>query len=71
VPDLAPAPLCGDDKVQGPKAHVHARDPADAVASHPKPDESDKCAKAPTWCANCQCFELSTSKFVFYVWPGW
>jgi hypothetical protein len=40
-------PLCGDDKVKGPETHMHARDPVDAVASHPKPDESDETCKAP------------------------
>ena len=30
--------FCRDDEVQVPKAHVHARDPTDAVTSHPRPD---------------------------------
>jgi hypothetical protein len=39
-------PLYGDDEVQGPETHMHAWDPVDAVASHPKPDESDEMHKA-------------------------
>jgi len=30
--------FCRDDKVQVPKVHVRARDPANAVTSHPRPD---------------------------------
>jgi hypothetical protein len=39
--------FCGDDEVRGPEAHVRARDIADAMGSHPKPDESDETRKGP------------------------
>ena len=52
-----------DDEVQVTKMHVCAWDPADYVASHPRPDLEH--AKAPTWRANCRCFEQTpASKFI-------
>ena len=36
-----------DDEVQVPKVHVHARDPADAVTSHPRPDVDVETRKKP------------------------
>ena len=55
-----------DDEVQVTETHVCARDPVDYVASHPWPDMER--TKAPTWRANCRCFEQTpTSKFIFVV----
>ena len=52
-----------DDEVQVTEMHVCARDPADCVVSHPRPDLER--AKAPTWRANCQCFKQTpASKFM-------
>ena len=52
-----------DDEVQVTKTHVCAWDPADCVVSHPWPDLER--AKAPTWHANCRCFEQTpASKFI-------
>ena len=52
-----------DDEVQVTEMHVCARDPANCVASHLRPDLER--AKAPTWCANCRCFEQTpASKFI-------
>ena len=52
-----------DDEVQVIKTHVCAWDPADCVVSHLRTDL--ECAKAPTWCANCRCFEQTlASKFI-------
>ena len=52
-----------DDEVQVTKTHVCAQDPADYVASHPRPNLER--AKAPTWHANCRCFEQTlASKFM-------
>ena len=52
-----------DDEVQVTEMHMSAQDPADCVVSHLRPDL--ECAKAPTWCTNCRCFEQTlASKFV-------
>ena len=52
-----------DDEVHVTETHVCAWDLADCVVSHPRPDL--ECAKAPTWRANCRCFEQTpTSKFI-------
>ena len=52
-----------DDEIQAPEMHVCAWDPANVVVSHPRPGLER--AKAPTWRANCQCFEQTpASKFV-------
>ena len=52
-----------DDEVQVTKMHVCALDLADRMVSHPRPDL--ECAKAPTWRANCRCFEQTpASKFI-------
>ena len=39
--------LHGDDKVHAPEAHVHARDLANAVASHLWPIVDDETRKSP------------------------
>ena len=39
--------LCCDNEVQVPKAHVHARDLADAVNSHPRPGVDVETRKRP------------------------
>ena len=39
--------LHGDEEIQAPEAHVRARDPADAVASHPWPVADDETRKRP------------------------
>ena len=52
-----------DNEVQVTEMHVCAWDPADCMASHPRLDLEH--AKAPTWRANCRCFEQTpTSKFI-------
>ena len=52
-----------DDEVQVAETHVCARDPADCVASHPRPDLER--AKAPTWPANCRYFKQTlASEFI-------
>ena len=52
-----------DDEIQVPKMHVCAWDPTDVVVSHPWPGLEH--AKAPTWRANCRCFEQTrASKFI-------
>ena len=52
-----------DDEVQVTETHMYAWDPADCVASHLRPDLER--AKAPTWRANCRCFEQApASKFL-------
>ena len=52
-----------DDEVQVTEMHVCARDPADCVVNHPRPDLEH--AKAPTWRVNCRCFEQApASKFI-------
>ena len=52
-----------DDEVQVTKTHMCAQDLADCVVSHSRPDL--ECAKAPTWRANCGCFEQTpASKFL-------
>ena len=58
--------LCHNDEVHVPEAYVRARDPADAMTSHPRPDvdvETRKklLADAPT----VGVFGPPTSKFVF------
>ena len=60
-----------DDEVQVTDTHVCARDPADCMVSHPRPDLER--AKAPTWRANCRSFEQTpTSKFILLrVRLGW
>jgi len=60
-----------DDEIQVPKMHVCAWDPADVVVSHPWPGLER--AKAPTWRANCRCFEQTpASKFIILrVRLGW
>ena len=55
-----------DDEVQVTETHVCARDLADCMVSHPRPDL--ECAKSPTWRANYRCFEQTpTSKFIFVM----
>ena len=39
--------LCRDDEVQVPKAHVRARDPADAMTRHPRLDVDVEMRKKP------------------------
>ena len=39
--------LRGDDEVQAPEAHKHARDRVSSVASHPQPTEFDETHKTP------------------------
>ena len=52
-----------DDEVQVTETYVCARDPTDCVASHPRLDLER--AKAPTWRADCRCFEETpTSKLI-------
>jgi len=52
-----------DNEVQVTETDVCARNPADCVVSHPRPDLER--AKSPTWRANCRCFEQTpASKFV-------
>ena len=59
-----------DDEVQVTEMHVCARDLADCVASHRRPDLER--AKAPTWRTNCPYFEQTpTSKFIFVVRQAW
>jgi len=36
-----------NNEVQVPEAHVHARDPADAMTSHPRPNVDIKTRKKP------------------------
>jgi hypothetical protein len=41
-------PLRGNDEIQAPEAYAGARDPADVVASHPRPrNGSDETRKGP------------------------
>ena len=55
-----------NDKILVPKAHVHARDPADAVTSHPKPNVDIETRKKPLPGApTVGVFGPPTSKFVF------
>ena len=52
-----------DNEVQVTETHMCARDPTDCGVSHPRPDL--ECAKAPTWRANCRCFEQTpASEFI-------
>ena len=52
-----------DNEVQVTKMHMCAQDPADCVVSHPRLDLEH--AEAPTWRANCRCFEQTpASKFI-------
>ena len=52
-----------DNEVHVTKTHVCARDAADCVVSHPRPDLEH--AKAPTWRANCRCFKQTpASEFI-------
>ena len=39
--------LYRNDEVQVPKVHVRARDPADTVTSHPRPDVDVETRKKP------------------------
>ena len=58
--------LCHNDEVEVPKAHMHARDPADAMTSHPRPDVDVKTRKKPLHGAPIVgVFEPSMNKFVF------
>ena len=55
-----------NDEVQVPKAHVHARDPADAVTSHPRPDvDVEMCKKPLPGAPTIGVFRPPTSKFLF------
>ena len=55
-----------NDEVQVPKAHVCARDPADAMTSHPRPDVDVETRKKPLPGApTVSVFGPPTSKFVF------
>ena len=55
-----------NDEVQVPEAHVHARDPADAVTSHPRPDVDVETHKKPLpGTPTVSVFGPPTSKFVF------
>jgi hypothetical protein len=38
---------------------VHSQDPADAVASHPKPDESDETRKGPYLARQLSVFQIA------------
>ena len=52
-----------DDEVQVTEMQVCARDLADCVISHSRPDLER--TKVPTWRANCRCFEQApASKFI-------
>ena len=51
-----------DDEVQVTEMHVCARDLANCVVSHPRPDL--ECAKAPTWHPNCWCFEQTPASII-------
>ena len=58
--------LRGDDEVQAPEAHVHARDPANVVTSHPRPDVDVETRKKPLLGApTVGVFRPPMSKFVF------
>ena len=57
---------CRDNEVQIPKAHVHARDPANVVTSHPRPDVDVETRKKPLLGApTVGVFRPPMSKFVF------
>ena len=58
--------LCCNNEVQVPEAHVRARDPADAMTSHPRPDVDVETRKKPMLGApTVGVFGPPTSKFVF------
>ena len=60
-----------DDEVQVPEAHVHARDPTDAVTSHPRPDVDVKTRKNPL--PGAPTIVVSNHQLVnlyLRVWPG-
>ena len=58
--------LCHDDEVQVLEAHVRARDLADTVTSHPRPDVDVKMCKMPLpGTPTIGVFRPSMSKFVF------
>jgi hypothetical protein len=45
--NLLRSPSHGDDEVQAPETHDHARGPSSSVVGHPKPDEVVETHKAP------------------------
>ena len=64
--------LCRDDEIQVPKVDVHARDPADAVTSHLRPDVDLETRKKPL--PSAPTVGVSNHRLVnlyLRVWPGW
>ena len=48
-----------DDEVEAPEAHVRVRDLADAVTSHPRPDEDVETRKNPYLTCQLSVFRIT------------
>ena len=51
-----------NDEVQVPEAHVRARDPADAVTSHPRPEVDIEMCKSPYLVCQLLVFQVTTDE---------